>query len=511
MRAREVHKKIQKKILCFFGISGWGVGRGHVHQSFVGSLVERRRGRAPLLPRLPSPPPSPTKPHTLPSSRMGCLSSPIFERAFDVCEQLEVRHAAGRGLGLFAKGAIRKGTVLFRELPLVCMQEASRTPCLVCERCCRFVGPLEAQIRALLRAQYPVDGSLPHVDGMRQLPLPEPCLGGCTMLFCSEACARAEYAQGHSLLCPGPAAATNQSEDQRAAPSAHRERGQLESMIKSFGLASGSSGASKSMVADAFSVQYHQRGDGKEGRGGTSGGKRAAASSAVEEEEGDGPQEEGDVSILDSASSPLERFERHARATNPIFLLAAKAMAGVIVQCNSGVSLEAAMQAYPGPPWWDAVPPPTGHDAVAFCETLRRLVTQSWLLLCAVLTRNQVEPTTGSGNSAVAAFSNPTLYATIVGSFERRNCALAVSSPVEEYFLRVDAMAEGPAKAAATAATAPLLESLGSRYRTHCEGSGLFTAQVCRAARAGHRNARGTPTVLVLSSFSPHLLACRRY
>ena len=41
---------------------------------------------------------------------------------------------------------------------------------------------------------------------------------------------------------------------------------------------------------------------------------------------------------------------------------------------------------------------------------------------------------------ALAVFASAALYSRIVGSFERRNCSLAVASPVEEYFLAVDAM-----------------------------------------------------------------------
>ena len=68
-------------------------------------------------------------------------------------------------------------------------------------------------------------------------------------------------------------------------------------------------------------------------------------------------------------------------------------------------------------------------------------------------------------------------YATIVGAFERRNCALQVASPVEDYLLRVDAMEEGAEKAAVTAVTAPILDALDDAYATPCEGAGLFPLQ----------------------------------
>ncbi|EOD27861.1 hypothetical protein EMIHUDRAFT_100213 [Emiliania huxleyi CCMP1516] len=240
-----------------------------------------------------------------------------FDRAFDVSEGIEVRSAgAGRGEGLFATRPLPRGTVLFRERPLVAMAEPGRARVETCERCCAFLGPLERQLCALL----------PRTD-LRAL--------------------------------------------------------------------------------------------------------------------------------------------RHARATNPIFLLAAKSAAAVLRRLAAGDSPDAAMAPYPGPAWEDAVPPPPGADAAAFRETLRKLLTQSWLLLCAVLAPHTPAAASSSSSAAAAAsscmFASAALYSRIVGSFERRNCSLA------EYFLAVDAMPDGEARAAAEAVTRPLLESLGSRYRTHCD------------------------------------------
>mmetsp|Transcript_25116 Transcript_25116/g.82027 ORF Transcript_25116/g.82027 Transcript_25116/m.82027 type:complete len:400 (-) Transcript_25116:120-1319(-) len=214
------------------------------------------------------------------------------------------------------------------------------------------------------------------------------------------------------------------------------------------------------------------------GGGGSSGGGSSTGGGDGGGGGGDG-DEDGETPLLDEAVSPLERFQRHARATNPIFLLAAKSAAAVLRRLAAGDSPDAAMAPYPGPAWEDAVPPPPGADAAAFRETLRKLLTQSWLLLCAVLAPHT--PAASSSSSAAAAascmFASAALYSRIVGSFERRNCSLAVASPVEEYFLAVDAMPDGEARAAAEAVTRPLLESLGSRYRTHCEGVGLYTGQ----------------------------------
>ena len=122
------------------------------------------------------------------------------------------------------------------------------------------------------------------------------------------------------------------------------------------------------------------------------------------------------------------------------------------------------------PKWWDAVvPPDEATDEAGFRRTLRTLLTESWTLLAAVL-----------GPSApphCPLFSNIDAYATIVGAFERRNCALQVASPVEDYLLRVDAMEEGAEKAAVTAVTAPILDALDDAYATPCEGAGLFPLQ----------------------------------
>jgi hypothetical protein len=69
------------------------------------------------------------------------------------------------------------------------------------------------------------------------------------------------------------------------------------------------------------------------------------------------------------------------------------------------------------------------------------------------------------------------LYGVILGAFERRNCAVLVSSPVENYFLAVDDLDDGPQKEAVTAVTQPVLDALDDAYATPCEGIGLFPLQ----------------------------------
>ena len=127
--------------------------------------------------------------------------------------QCEVRYiGAERGHGVFATHAMPAGTVIFREHSLVGLQHKTNRAAgpIVCERCFRFLGPLETQMRGLLRgigngaadAQCPAQ--LPRVDGERHLPAPVLC--GCGLRYCSEACRDASYAEYHKLLCPAAAA-----------------------------------------------------------------------------------------------------------------------------------------------------------------------------------------------------------------------------------------------------------------------------------------------------------------
>lgn len=342
----------------------------------------------------------------------------------------EVRAAGAAGMGVFAREDLAAGTRLFVEYPLIALQHQANRAAgpVLCDRCFRFVGPLEAQIDNLLRARAPAhDAStvatppLPRLHGMRALAQPVACAGGCAaVVYCSEECAQAQWEHHHKLLCSGA----------RARIDACR--------------ACGSSKRSLDGALGDLAI--------------------AGASSAMDGAADDGPAGGG------GASTPLSRFATHARMTNEIFLLAAKAVAAILVQVGRGCSLEVAMEHFPGPIWWDAVATPDGSDPAEFAETLRRLLTQSWLLLCAVLA-----PDAPAG--AAPLFADASLYATIVGSFERRNCAVQVASPVEEYFLLADGLPDGEEKQAVLATTQPVLDALDDAYDTAGEGTGLFPLQ----------------------------------
>ena len=239
----------------------------------------------------------------------------VFEAAHDA---FEVRDAGGqRGLGVFARTALPAGTVLFKEYPVVGMQHLNNraTGVTVCERCFRFLGPIEDQIGRILvgadRSCTSIPAALPSMPSSAAMPAPVRCPGGCSLLFCSTECASANFAEQHRLLCRG------------CTPTG-----------------AGSSGASSS---------------------------GAASSSAGLED-----------MMVDMAISPateaIAKFEAHAGKSNEVFLLAAKAMALVFSSIEAGVPPEEALEPFPGPLWWDAIATPDDvTDEASFRATLRQV------------------------------------------------------------------------------------------------------------------------------------------
>ena len=65
--------------------------------------------------------------------------------------------------------------------------------------------------------------------------------------------------------------------------------------------------------------------------------------------------------------------------------------------------------------------------------------------------------------------------------FELNNLEIAVASPVEDYFLAVDALddARDTNAAATKRVTNPLLDALDAAYDAPCEGTGFFALQSC--------------------------------
>ena len=372
----------------------------------------------------------------------------------------DVVDVPGRGCGLVANRAMPAGTCLFTEFPLVAMQhgENARSGVIVCEHCFRFLGPLDAQINALLcgrRATARAPEQLPIVPGTDQLPVAVCCPGGCNLRFCSQACANQNFASHHRLLCPGGASHCGGAGPLSATPSLPAAPPGAPPVPPVEPLEESVSAMRELAVDDMQS---------------SSAASESAAALAA-----DGAAAEAAktaASMDDLPTEPLARFAAHARATNEIFSLAAKAAAHVLCRLEeSGLpGYEAAMANFDGPLWWEAVATPDDvTDEVAFRRTLRELLIESWTLLCAVLGPR--------APAECALLATPAPYAMIVGAFERRNCAVQVASPVEAYFLAVDAMPEGEAKANATAVTAPLLDALDVAYSSPCEGTGIFPLQ----------------------------------
>ena len=395
-----------------------------------------------------------------------------------------------RGYGVVAARALAEGERLFEEYPLIAMQhEANRAAGVqVCERCFAFLGPLEAQVGGLLRARGValdvLPDKLPAVDGLPPLPTPVPCPGGCSLRFCSEACARATFGEHHRLLCPC-LIGNSGMESEPAAPTS--KRGRPDAALLRVGIA-----RIEPPLEDALDTMRLSEVGGSSSAAAAAASSSAAAasgslaaasgSSAAAIDVGDGgdaaaAEAGGSPGLTNLPSEPLPRFEAHAKQTNEIFLLAAKAVAGVLCKLEgmpAGAARDAAyavaVAPYDGPLWWDAVATPDDvDDEGAFKRTLRALVTESWALLASVL--GPVAP------ADCPLFASADAYARIVGAFERRNCAVQVASPVEAYLLAVDALPDGAHKASVSALTTPLLDALDEAYATPCDGTGLFPAQ----------------------------------
>lgn len=340
-----------------------------------------------------------------------------------------VRDAGGqRGRGVFAESDIEEGDVIFTEMPLVAMQHVENAARVrVCDVCFRHVGSLHAQLRLLLGsdagvADELVPAALPCAeDGFRACPEPHPCRHACGTLYCGAACEAAGWDVGHALLCP-------------AAPAGAEPGG----------------GAGDSAGAG-------------------SGSSAAAAGPAP-------PRAE-----------LLARFRDHALGSNEIFLLAAKASAHACARyVRARGDWEAAWEPFAQfeqPLWWEAVAFPAdspAEDEASFRAQMREVAAESWRLLRAALLGAGAHGGGGAVELARAPLLSDggALYARLVGMFERNNCSVLVASPVEDWFLHIDALPDGSAeKGGAEAVSAPLLDALGEAYATPAEGTGLFARQ----------------------------------
>ena len=191
----------------------------------------------------------------------------------------------------------------------------------------------------------------------------------------------------------------------------------------------------------------------------------------------------------------LRSFWAHARRSNDIFGLAAQLIASVALQaqaaladCAAGAgaastaqrqaALLAAWRPYAAAhrmPWHACVslPPDVAAQAggPAFREALRRLADASRRRLVAAM-----QPQA----SLFPALFAPQLFEQLIGMFELNNLDVVVESPVENFVLAVDDLPRGhPARAAALAATSPLLDALDAGYATPLDGTGFYPFVAC--------------------------------
>jgi hypothetical protein len=152
-----------------------------------------------------------------------------------------VRPSPHGGKGLFVTAAVKEGHPLLLDAPLAALPQgfSSRARALACSACGRHAGgPAAAAAHALLssgaaqgehvpallrlvagvdslpdapvlkRAAAPPTPSSPGGGGRGEWALPAPtptvCPGGCTQeLYCSRACAAADWATCHGAVCGG--------------------------------------------------------------------------------------------------------------------------------------------------------------------------------------------------------------------------------------------------------------------------------------------------------------------
>lgn len=112
---------------------------------------------------------------------------------------------APRGRVTYASRAFRAGELMWREPPLIAMQDVdSRRWSMVaraCGFCLRFLGPATLQFAHYAHVIHP--DAAPAVDYVAQGNA-IPCGFQCGELYCSEACRAAAYERSHRLLCVGP-------------------------------------------------------------------------------------------------------------------------------------------------------------------------------------------------------------------------------------------------------------------------------------------------------------------
>uniref|UniRef100_A0A7S3VR10 SET domain-containing protein n=1 Tax=Dunaliella tertiolecta TaxID=3047 RepID=A0A7S3VR10_DUNTE len=120
--------------------------------------------------------------------------------------------------------------------------------------------------------------------------------------------------------------------------------------------------------------------------------------------------------------------------------------------------------------WWESVAVPEDvEDEQAFRQQLKELTAESLELM---------KPAWPGVAALFPALMSMEVWGGLVGMFELNNLAMAVPSPVEDYFLLVDGLPE-PEKAACQQSTQKWLDALDKWYDVPAQGTGFMALQSC--------------------------------
>jgi len=124
---------------------------------------------------------------------------------FGVVSLREMDNHTGRGL--IVPGYVNWGDELWRQRPVAYIQSpSSRAATQVCDACLVPVGTLASQLVFL---GQPVPEGAEEVEVVNGACSPVQCPGGCSEVFCGEACCEwAQTSSSHALLCKGSLPAT---------------------------------------------------------------------------------------------------------------------------------------------------------------------------------------------------------------------------------------------------------------------------------------------------------------
>ncbi|KAJ9520922.1 hypothetical protein QJQ45_014084 [Haematococcus lacustris] len=464
----------------------------------------------------------------------------IAEVIANTSADVVVRDAGdGRGRGIYTTRKFVRGDTIFIERPWVAMQHVANRPAvLVCSHCFRHLGSVEQQIARLL---LPVCAQLGPQPGAA-LPgglgvssdSPEPG----TAPPCSTAPGEGWSRRSRQSLYKMHRREQQQQQQQQQEVEEEEEEEVDEEMAERVRLV-----GCRLLVRRAL-LLCHMCATHSEPAGTVTAGDVIASAPAWPALSAPLPDltppppfvsDEEEVMGLAVVRSALPAFAAHAAATNDIFLLAAKAVVQTALaarrlmeqhgqqqqqqraQLHQGTGQDQGEQLAPQEAcpelssqaalaqawlplgvgwkaaWWEAVavPEDVQQDEAAFREELRALAADSLQLLVAAL------PGVAAAFPSLLALDT---WGALVGLFELNNLGLAVPSPVEDYFLLVDGLAEGAEKEEVQRQTGRWLDALDRWYDTCCESCANHS---CAPSAATEGLASGATALLALKDLAP--------